>query len=335
MDPPDMNSVSTFPLSPTLQQTSAPAPLHHHEAIRHGGAAIAGRDESLWLRPGLLVMLRDMTTVQDLSGEKECGSGLHIGLILEAAGFTWLDGDSHRYPLQPGTLSVMTSAGAARGGFSVPAGTRIRLVDFRFEDAYFRPLLTPAATVIPPTPDAVRFPAGTSVEFTYRPLPADLRLLAERLLAAPTQGASARLLLEARAFEVLSLALSGLMTDPAPPKETPGGPPLSGRDRSRLQTAYALLSADLENPPPLRELARQVGLNENKLKQGFRSLFGNSVYATVQELRMKDAARRLAAGEASVTEIALAVGYANPAHFAKIFRRYYGVSPSRYAATGG
>lgn len=335
MDPPDMNSVSTFPLSPTLQQTSAPAPLHHREDIHSGGTAKAGRDDCLWLRPGLLVMLRDLTTAQELSGEKECGSGLHVGLILEAAGSTWLDGDSHRYPLQPGTLSVMISAGPARGGFSVPAGTRIRMVDFRFEDAYVRPLLDPAATVIPAGSGTVRFPAGTSVEFTYRPLTAELRQMAERLLAAPTQGASARLLLEARAFEVLALALGGLGPDPTGPGEPAGSIVLSGRDRSRLQTAYALLAADLENPPSLRELARQSGLNENKLKQGFRSLFGNSVYATVQELRMKEAARRLAEDDASVTEIALSVGYANPAHFAKIFRRYYGVAPSRYATTGG
>ncbi len=29
----------------------------------------------------------------------------------------------------------------------------------------------------------------------------------------------------------------------------------------------------------------------------------------------------------SVTETSLAVGYANPSHFAKLFRRHYGIAP--------
>ena len=44
-----------------------------------------------------------------------------------------------------------------------------------------------------------------------------------------------------------------------------------------------------------------------------------------------DAARRmLRETKKSVVEIALDVGYTNPSHFAKLFRRQTGLSPSDY-----
>ncbi|MBS7810300.1 helix-turn-helix transcriptional regulator [Roseococcus pinisoli] len=78
----------------------------------------------------------------------------------------------------------------------------------------------------------------------------------------------------------------------------------------------------------LMGLARQVGLNEKKLKAGFRTQFGTSVIGFLQDVRLRAAHRLLLEGRSSVTEVAMAVGYANPSHFALMFRRRYGVSPS-------
>jgi len=47
-------------------------------------------------------------------------------------------------------------------------------------------------------------------------------------------------------------------------------------------------------------------------------------------LRMDAAKRLLRETKRSVVEIALDVGYANPSHFAQLFRRETGLAPSDY-----
>jgi len=47
-------------------------------------------------------------------------------------------------------------------------------------------------------------------------------------------------------------------------------------------------------------------------------------------LRMDEAKRLLRETKQSVVAIALDVGYANPSHFAQLFRREIGLSPSNY-----
>ncbi len=47
-------------------------------------------------------------------------------------------------------------------------------------------------------------------------------------------------------------------------------------------------------------------------------------------LRMEEAKRLLRETKKSVVDVALDVGYANPSHFAQLFRRETGLSPSDY-----
>jgi AraC-like DNA-binding protein len=84
----------------------------------------------------------------------------------------------------------------------------------------------------------------------------------------------------------------------------------------------------LEEPPSLPELARSVGLNEFKLKVGFRTHFGTSVFGYLRAQRMDQARRLLVRGELSVTEVAARVGYSNPSKFAAAFRKHFGRPPS-------
>jgi AraC-like DNA-binding protein len=84
----------------------------------------------------------------------------------------------------------------------------------------------------------------------------------------------------------------------------------------------------MASPPGLPELARSVGLNEFKLKVGFRVLFGASVFGYLRTQRMDRARRLLAHRELSVTEVAAHVGYQNPSKFAAAFRKHFGFPPS-------
>jgi AraC-like DNA-binding protein len=103
---------------------------------------------------------------------------------------------------------------------------------------------------------------------------------------------------------------------------------LDSRDIERIREARHILEKNLDNPPNLLELARMVGLNDNKLKSGFRQAFGSTVHGTLTDMRLKRARALLFDGGSTVTEVALSVGYRNLGDFGIAFKKRYGISPS-------
>src|SRR4051795_8520553 len=107
----------------------------------------------------------------------------------------------------------------------------------------------------------------------------------------------------ARTAESLSRALSGELRDrPAPL------PPAADDGRRRS---------------PLANSPRQV-------QRAFDEVGETSFSAFVSEVRLRNAAELLARQPLTVRPVALLVGYRQPAHFAKAFRRRFGVTPAQY-----
>jgi AraC family transcriptional regulator len=80
----------------------------------------------------------------------------------------------------------------------------------------------------------------------------------------------------------------------------------------------------------LDQLAAQAGLSKFYFTRLFKTALGVSPSRYLLSLRMDEARRLLRETKRSVLEIALEVGYANPSHFARFFRRETGLSPSDY-----
>ena len=98
-------------------------------------------------------------------------------------------------------------------------------------------------------------------------------------------------------------------------------------DRDCIQFARDYLVDHLSGPPALPALAKLAGINEFKLKKGFKEVFGSTVfnYLTVQRMEMaKDA---LLQKSKTITELAYELGYSSPQHFSKAFKKIYGVPP--------
>jgi AraC-like DNA-binding protein len=82
----------------------------------------------------------------------------------------------------------------------------------------------------------------------------------------------------------------------------------------------------------IEDLAREFGLNRNKLCTGFRTLFGVSIFDFASGLRMNEARRLLRESSLNVSEVALSVGYSSTGAFSSAFHRYFGHSPSEARA---
>lgn len=154
-----------------------------------------------------------------------------------------------------------------------------------------------------------------------------MQLALRQLLDCPYHGVTRRLYLEAKVLELLALQFYQL-TDELGAEPTP--PNFRPTDVERLHQARDILRQQFDYPPSLLALSRLVGLNDFKLKQGFRQIFGTTVFGYVQTCRMAQAQVLLRDRDLSVALIAERVGYASPSRFSQAFKRQAGVTPSQY-----
>jgi AraC-like DNA-binding protein len=137
-------------------------------------------------------------------------------------------------------------------------------------------------------------------------------------------GGLMNLFLQSKLLELLALQCSQLEAVNAGATRPPG---LSHADMQKVRDAREILLADLHNPPSLSALARQAGLNEFKLKSGFRKMFGRPVFSYLKEHRLEKARELIRGGGKSVTEVAYETGYSTLQHFSNEFRKKFGVNP--------
>ncbi len=130
-----------------------------------------------------------------------------------------------------------------------------------------------------------------------------------------------RLYFESRVMELLAHQCHLLLE--APVRQ----PDIGKADLEKIYHARDIVLRNLCSPPSLAELSGQVCLNEFKLKKYFRQVFGLSVFALVQEERLKLAKQLIFEGEKNISAIAYELGYAHPQHFQRAFKQRFGVTP--------
>jgi len=103
-------------------------------------------------------------------------------------------------------------------------------------------------------------------------------------------------------------------------------------NQDRAARVCFLLERDLENPPSLEMLAREVGCSPSHLSRVFSEATGGSIPKYLRTKRIERAAELLGSGRMNVTEAAMAVGYASLAGFNKAFVEQIGCCPGLYPA---
>lgn len=98
----------------------------------------------------------------------------------------------------------------------------------------------------------------------------------------------------------------------------------------RVAKVRTALLSDLENPPPLEELAQLCGCHPQYLSRTFSETAGTTISLYLRRLRIERAAELISAGRMNASEAALEVGYRSLSHFSQAFRAEKGKSPSEW-----
>jgi len=154
-----------------------------------------------------------------------------------------------------------------------------------------------------------------------------LRAVVDQIRRCQMRGSLRHLYLEGKLLELTALRLQELCNEPGRPRSALEVH-LTTKDRERIREATEIIAASMKDPPSIHQLARLVGLNATKLKRGFRSELGITVFGYVRRLKMEQAHALLRDSDLNVTEVAWEVGYTNSSAFSAAFKRDFGISPS-------
>ncbi len=157
------------------------------------------------------------------------------------------------------------------------------------------------------------------------PAPAELSVAAAIINCRRT-GPLRRIFAEAKAMELFCLILDRFQNETP---QTEFRLRVTERDRRQLAAVRDLLRERFTDPPTIHAIARQSGLNRNKLCAGFQYLYGASIYDFCRNLRLEKARQLLHSSDLSIAQIAHSAGFASASAFSASFARQFGRAPSR------
>jgi AraC family transcriptional regulator of arabinose operon len=106
------------------------------------------------------------------------------------------------------------------------------------------------------------------------------------------------------------------------------------RDDSRITSAVAHMHSHLAEPLAISQLAALVNLSPARFRHLFKAQYGVGPSQYLQNLRLRRARVLIERTFLSVKEVMALVGYNDPSHFSRDFRRVHGVSPSELRRPG-
>jgi AraC-like DNA-binding protein len=107
-------------------------------------------------------------------------------------------------------------------------------------------------------------------------------------------------------------------------------PPSAASMRASLACVRSLLDEHSAEPLPLRALAEAARMSPFTLNRTFREQYGLPPHEYLNLVRVKRGQDLLRRGDRPLSELALDLGFADQAHFTRLFKRHVGVPPGRY-----
>lgn len=136
-------------------------------------------------------------------------------------------------------------------------------------------------------------------------------------------GSLKKIFVEAKVIELLSLQIDQILRQDGTKVYA-----LKKDDIDKLHHVRDIISSQLATPYSIEQLSWMAGINRTKLQEGFKEVFGDTIFGYLTHLRMEQARQFILDGKYStIAEVANLCGYKNPQHFSAAFKKAFGYSP--------
>jgi AraC-like DNA-binding protein len=198
---------------------------------------------------------------------------------------------------------------------------------FELRDATGRHLIDPTRAIVMPRHHAfqIRHPAGPDTCLSFRgPIVEELAARGARLI--PISAVNTARIMAALA-EPDELALAEALLHLVPVDEQ--GAARAAPDRNLSAAVADAVRARFAEPTSLGELAAATGYSVFHTCRVFRTTTGYTIHGFRRELRLRHALARILDSAESLSEVAMATGFASQSHLTNLFRARFGTTPAR------
>lgn len=164
--------------------------------------------------------------------------------------------------------------------------------------------------------------------YDNKPISPSMAIVLNQMLNYNLHSSIKKLYLKGKAFELLSLYFN--RNEDADIEQCPFL--VDEQNVLKIRKAKEIIIIRMTEPPTLQELANEIGLSLKKLKDGFKQIYGDSVFSFLFDYKMEVARKLLESNQYNVNEVGHKVGYSTSSHFITAFKKKYGTTPKKYIA---
>jgi len=289
------------------------------------GPLFSGRLEVHPVRPGLRLFAMNVETRRDIQLDiAPVNAGVFLSVVLNGRSEYTVQrpaGRHDQWEFLPGR-NVVGTFQTEKSRWNIAGRDSHRLVELHIASGRASQLLSEYLNSTPARLHPIMDLPDDFPRHIHQALTPELRIVAHQVLNCSLEGSARRFFMESKALEILALQLETLSSSNPGERGVP-----NKEELDRLEEARRILDREFADPPSLLMLARRVGLNDFKLKRGFKEFYHTTVFGYVRMLRMEKARTMLETSELNVSEVAVATGYTCFGHFSGAFRKRFGIAP--------
>lgn len=99
---------------------------------------------------------------------------------------------------------------------------------------------------------------------------------------------------------------------------------------SKIKKIAKNIDSNLADLDTIAKMAKEVGLTEKKLQEGFKVLYNTTINNYIQKNRLEKIKELLISTDMNMGEIAYEVGINSKSYLSKIFKAHFGISPTEF-----
>jgi AraC-like DNA-binding protein len=247
---------------------------------------------------------------------------LTLQFVLHHSLSYWLD-DGRKRIMTEGQYNIIASPNLQKVNWFDKGNSHTSTFDIHFSPAYLQKVscdFPDLADLLEKREKGATSQLGSSAATTS---PMMMRII-KAILDCPYTGDLRRNYIQTKVSLLLMLALEQISSHPAEKDTTIH---LKRYDLEKIHEAREYLMLNMENPPTLKQLAHKMGLNDFKLKKGYKQVFGMTIFGDFNRERMDKAVECLLEKNMSIADTALLTGYQDPPNFIRAFKAYFGSTP--------
>ncbi len=167
---------------------------------------------------------------------------------------------------------------------------------------------------------------NTKKYYDTRPISPAMSVVLSQILETKLHESIQTLYFKGKVYELLSLFFN--KSEDADVEQCPFL--MDEENVRKIRKAKEIILNQMTEPPTLQELSAEIGLNIKKLKEGFKQIYGDTVYGYLLDHKMNEARSMLNSRQYNINEISLKLGYSTSSHFIAAFKKKFGTTPKKY-----